>query len=186
MYPGLKRASDELMSTVVDQLGKTGEKQRLFMVRPYRAQKWSHSRSVIIKVECHAGGTNRRAVVTNRPGARIVPQGAYDDYIQRGESENRNKELKIDLGGGRLSDHRFMANLFRLCLYTLALNLLIRSLVSRARQHCEVNSRDSKRMNRGGVDRFRTGNASPSPMAANCFTLNQRPGDYGSSKSPPK
>lgn len=126
MYPGLKRASDELMSTAVDQFGKTGEKQRLFMVTPYRAQKWSHSRNVVIKVECHAGGTNRRAVVTNRPGARIVPQGAYDDYIQRGESENRNKELKIDLCGGRLSDHRFMANLFRLCLHTLALNLLIR------------------------------------------------------------
>jgi hypothetical protein len=50
----------------------------------------------------------------------------YDDYVQRGESENRNKELKVDLCGDRLSDHRFMANLFRLCLHALALNLLIR------------------------------------------------------------
>jgi hypothetical protein len=56
----------------------------------------------------------------------IVPQGVYDDYVQRGESENRNKELKIDLCGGRLSDHRFMANLFRLYLHAAALNLLVR------------------------------------------------------------
>ena len=65
-------------------------------------------------------------MVTNRPGALIVPQGVYDEYVQRGESENRNKELKIDLCGGRLSDHRFMANLFRLCLHAAALNLLVR------------------------------------------------------------
>ncbi len=114
------------MSTAVDQSERAGEKQRLFTVTQYQARKWNHFRNVIIKMECHAGGTNRRAVVTNRPGAMIVPQGVYDDYIQRGESENRNKELKIDLCGGRLSDHRFMANLFRLCLHTLVLNLLIR------------------------------------------------------------
>jgi len=114
------------MSTAVDQFERAGEKQRLFTVTQYQARKWNHFRNVIIKMECHAGGTNRRAVVTNRPGAMIVPQGVYDDYIQRGESENRNKELKIDLCGGRLSDHRFMANLFRLCLHTLVLNLLIR------------------------------------------------------------
>ena len=71
-------------------------------------------------------GTNRRAVVSNRAGALIVPQGVYDDYIQRGESENRNKELKVDLCGDRLSDHRFMANLFRLNLHALGLNLLVR------------------------------------------------------------
>ena len=65
-------------------------------------------------------------MVTNRRGAPIVPEGVYDEYIQRGESENRNKELKIDLCGGRLSDHRFMANLFRLLMHTAALNLLIR------------------------------------------------------------
>jgi hypothetical protein len=49
-----------------------------------------------------------------------------DDYVQRGESDDRNKELKIDLCGGRLSDHRFMANLFRLLMHSAAHNLLIR------------------------------------------------------------
>jgi hypothetical protein len=51
---------------------------------------------------------------------------SHDDYTRRGESENRNKELKCDLHGDRLSDHRFMANFFRLYLHTFALNLLVR------------------------------------------------------------
>jgi hypothetical protein len=44
----------------------------------------------------------------------------------RGESENRNKELKSELAADRLSDHRFLANFFRLYLHTAALNLLVR------------------------------------------------------------
>lgn len=122
----LKRESDDLLAEAVEQYEQTHEKQRLFTAVTYQAKTWDRSRSVIIKAECHAAGTNRRAVVTNRPGALIVPQGVYDDYVQRGESENRNKELKIDLCGDRLSDHRFMANLFRLNLHALALNLLVR------------------------------------------------------------
>lgn len=126
MNSRLKRESDDLLAQAVLQYEQTGEKQRLFTALEYQAGTWDQSRSVVIKAEAHAAGTNRRGVVTNRPGALIVPQGVYDDYVQRGESENRNKELKIDLCGGRLSDHRFMANLFRLCLHTIALNLLVR------------------------------------------------------------
>lgn len=126
MNSRLKTESDDLLAESVAQYEQTHAPQRLFTAMSYQAQTWDRARSVIIKAECHAAGTNRRAVVTNRPGAVIVPQGVYDDYIQRGESENRNKELKIDLCGGRLSDHRFMANLFRLCLHAAALNLLVR------------------------------------------------------------
>ena len=126
MNSRLKQASEELLSIAVDQFEKSGEKQRLFTVQRYQARKWTHGRTVIIKAECHVAGTNRRAIVTNRPGAMIVPEGVYDEYVQRGESENRNKELKVDLYGGRLSDHRFLANLFRLCLHALSLNLIIR------------------------------------------------------------
>ena len=71
-------------------------------------------------------GTNRRAVVTNRPGCRVLPAAIYDEYAMRGESENRNKELKVELHAGRLSDHRFLANFFRLYLHAAALNLLVR------------------------------------------------------------
>jgi hypothetical protein len=126
MNSRLKQESDDLLAEAVERYEQTQEKQRLFTVLSYQAQTWDRARNVVIKAECHVAGTNRRAVVTNRSGALIVPQGVYDDYTQRGESENRNKELKIDLCGGRLSDHRFMANLFRLNLHALALNLLIR------------------------------------------------------------
>ena len=80
----------------------------------------------MIKVEAHAQGTNRRAVVTNRPGWHAVPSAVYDEYAERGESENRNKELKSELKADRLSDHRFLANFFRLYLHAAALNLLVR------------------------------------------------------------
>jgi hypothetical protein len=56
----------------------------------------------------------------------VLPEPTYDDYARRGESENRNKELKCDLAIDRTSDHRFLANFFRLYLHALALNLLVR------------------------------------------------------------
>lgn len=71
-------------------------------------------------------GTNRRAVVTNRPGCEISPQGIYNSYAERVESENLNKELKCNLQADRLSVHRFIANDFRLHLHAATLNLLIR------------------------------------------------------------
>ena len=125
MNPRLKRESHDLLEEAKTGYEQTGEKQRLFMAMPYQARGWNGPRSVIIKAECHRAGTNRRAVVTNRRGAMIVPEGVYDEYVQRGESENRHKELKVDLCGDRLSDHRFLANFFRLFLHAAALNLLI-------------------------------------------------------------
>ena len=126
MNSRLKRESEALLEEAVAGYEQSGEKQRLFTALSYQAESWDRPRNVVIKAECHAAGTNRRAVVTNRPGAMIVPQGVYDEYVQRGESENRNKELKRDLCGDRLSDHRVKANIFRLYLHAGALNLLVR------------------------------------------------------------
>ena len=126
LNPRLKRASDALLSQAVEQYAQTGVKQRLFTGLWYRADSWNHERYVILKAECQAQGTNRRAVVTNRPGAVLFPAATYDEYVQRGESENRNKELKVGMKADRLSDHRFLANFFRLCLHAAALNLLTR------------------------------------------------------------
>jgi len=122
----LKRHSEEILAEAVQNYEKTGQPQRLFTVFEYQAASWPQPRFTIIKAEAHAQGTNRRAVVTNRPGARLLPQATYDEYTERGESENRNKELKCGLQADRLSDHRYMANLFRLYLHTLAANLLAR------------------------------------------------------------
>jgi Transposase DDE domain group 1 len=121
----LKARSDELLERAVAQYEQTGQPQRLFTAFWYQAQSWHAPRWVVVKCEAHSQGTNRRAVVTNRPGARVLPQAAYDEYTQRGESENRNKELKCGLSADRLSDHRYLANCFRLFMHTLAHNLLV-------------------------------------------------------------
>ena len=121
----LKRNSEELLENAVDQHEKTGEPQRLFSGFDYQAGTWQQPRWVVVKCEANSQGTNRRAVVTNRPGGRTLPEGAYDEYTERGESENRNKELKCELSADRLSDHRYMANCFRMFLHCLANNLLV-------------------------------------------------------------
>jgi hypothetical protein len=73
--PRLKAASDALLEQVIRQYAQTGQKQRQFIVVPYPVKGWDRERTVVFKAECHVAGTNRRAVVTNRPGVLIVPQG---------------------------------------------------------------------------------------------------------------
>ena len=126
MNARLKKLSDSLLEQAILQWEATGQPQRLFTALWYRADSWPAPRWVVIKCEANAQGTNRRAVVTNRAGATVLPGAAYDSYADRGESENRNKELKIGLLADRLSDHRYFANLFRLYLHTTAYNLLVR------------------------------------------------------------
>jgi hypothetical protein len=126
MNSRLRDLSEDLQKQAIEAYEKTNQPQRLFMLVDYQAETWAESQPVVIKAEAHAQGTNRRAVVTNRPGCGVIPPAVYDEYTMRGESENRNKELKVELHAGRLSDHRFMANFFRLYLHTAALNLLVR------------------------------------------------------------
>lgn len=132
----LQRRSDALLARAVAAWEKERQAARdeqrppspvrLFDGFWYQAGTWPAARWVVVKAEANAEGSNRRFVVTNRPGAVILPGATYDDYAGRGESENRNKEFKCDLAMDRLSDHRFMANYFRLYLHATALNLLVR------------------------------------------------------------
>jgi hypothetical protein len=122
----LKRATEALLQRAIEQFERTREPTRLFDQMLYRAGSWKNARRVIAKAECNRIGTNLRFVVTNRPGAAILPETCYDNYVERGESENRHKELKNGFAGDRLSCHRFCANYFRLHLHGAALNLLIR------------------------------------------------------------
>jgi hypothetical protein len=122
----LQRETAELLAEAVRLFEETGTPQRRFTAFWYQADGWPCRRWVIAKAEANTEGTNRRFTVSNRPGARIMIEGTYDDYALRGESENRHKELKCDLAMDRLSDHRFLANYFRLYLHAAALNLLVR------------------------------------------------------------
>jgi len=125
MNPVLKRNSEALLQQAMERYEQTGEPQRLFSGCNDQAGTWQQPRWVVLKCEANAQGTNRRAVVTNRPGARTLPEGVYDEYSERGESENRNKEMKCERCADRLSDHRYMANCFRMFLHCLANNLLV-------------------------------------------------------------
>jgi hypothetical protein len=124
--PVLQRQTEGLLAEAVRRWEAAHEPQRLFAGFWYQAGTWSRPRWVVVKAEANAHGTNRRFVTTNRPGAMTHPDATYDEYALRGESENRNKEFKCGMGMDRLSDHRFLANYFRLYLHAAALNLLVR------------------------------------------------------------
>jgi hypothetical protein len=98
-----------------------GQKSRHFGEISYAAKAWPHERRVIVKAEVMKQGENPRFVVTNCPGD---PEALYDEYCQRGDCENRIKELKLDLFSGRTSCHKFSANVFRLLLHAAAFVLL--------------------------------------------------------------
>jgi hypothetical protein len=125
MNSRVKRESEAILQQSVEDYENTGIAQRNFLLLDYQAKTWPCSRSVVVKCEVQAAGTNRRAVVTNRPGVAHYPNGVYDEYADRGESENRNKELKCELCCDRLSDHRYMANLFRVMMHCISANLLV-------------------------------------------------------------
>jgi len=100
---------------------ETGEKVQIFGEFAYAAHSWSYERRVICKAEVMSQGENPRFVVTNR---RLPPKAVYRFYCQRGDPENRIKELKLDLKADRLSCHRFWANQFRLLLHAAAYVLM--------------------------------------------------------------
>ena len=87
----------------------------------YRAKSWPHPRRVVSKAEALAAGPHTRFVVTSRPDP---PLALYDFSVDRGEPERWIKDLKRACFADRLSDHRFVANQFRLLLHAAASWLL--------------------------------------------------------------
>src|SRR6059036_150170 len=104
---------------------QTGHTAHLYGETRYAAKKWTRKRRVIIKAEVvrHPGRApknNPRFVVTN---LATRPQAVYEVYCQRGDVENRLKELHHGLEMDRTSCSKFLANQFRVLL-TLAAYLL--------------------------------------------------------------
>jgi hypothetical protein len=111
----------------------TGRTAHLYGETRYAARKWSRKRRVVMKAEVvrHPGRppkNNPRFVVTNLPDD---PQTVYEVYCQRGDMENRLKELHQGLELDRTSCSRFWANQFRVLL-TLAAYVLFQELRRRA------------------------------------------------------
>jgi hypothetical protein len=111
----------------------TGETAHLYGETRYAARKWKRKRRVIIKAEVvrHPGRApknNPRFVVTNLPDP---PEAVYWLYCQRGDVENRLKELHHGLEMDRTGCTRFLANQFRVLL-ALAAYILFQDLRRRA------------------------------------------------------
>ena len=112
-----------LMARARRESKRTGRSAAFFGETRYAARAWKRGkRRVIYKAEvvCLAGRTprdNLRFVVTNLPHR---PEHVHDIYRQRGDDENRIKELHHGLEFDRTSCHRFLANQLRILMTTAA------------------------------------------------------------------
>ena len=75
----LKRRSETLLEKALKDFTEKAEPQRQFDAFEYQAATWSEPRWVVLRAAANAQGTNRRAVVTNRSGARVLPEATYGD-----------------------------------------------------------------------------------------------------------
>jgi hypothetical protein len=131
--PRLEKRARRLMGKARMLSRASGRTEHLYGETRYAARKWTRKRRVIIKAEVvrHLGRdpkNNPRFVVTN---LRDEPEAVYQIYCQRGDMENRLKELHHGLEMDRTSCSRFLANQFRVLL-TLAAYLLFQALRRRA------------------------------------------------------
>ena len=130
----LEKRVQRLMGKARMRSKATGRTAHLYGETRYAAKQWSRKRRIVMKAEVvrHPGRdpkNNPRFVVTNLPDA---PQAVYEFYCQRGDMENRLKELHHGVEMDRTSCSRFLANQFRVLL-ALAAYLLFQELRRRAR-----------------------------------------------------
>ena len=129
----LEKRARRLMGQARLRSKASGQTEHLYGETRYAARKWNCQRRVIIKAEVvrHPGRdpkNNPRFVVTNLPDE---PEAVYHLYCQRGDVENRLKELHHGLEMDRTSCSSFIANQFRVLL-TLAAYILFQELQRRA------------------------------------------------------
>ena len=123
----LNRRAERAMRRARRLSRQSGETEHVYGECFYAARKWPHRRRVIFKAEVvrHPGREprdNPRFVVTN---LKQSPQWIYERvYCQRGEIENRIKELHNEMEIGRTSCSSFWANQFRVLLTAAAYVLL--------------------------------------------------------------
>lgn len=114
------------LSEATSAFEEAGETVSIYGDSWYAAKTWQIERRVVHKAEivCLPGREPRencRFVVTN---LKACSEQVYAIYCRRGDSENRIKELKADLGLGRTSCHGFWANQFRVLLAAAAFVLM--------------------------------------------------------------
>lgn len=123
----LWRRSRQDIARVRKEAHRQGESVAEYGETRYAAKSWKRrERRVVYKAEVvHLAGRelrdNPRYLVTN---LRHSPKNVYQIYRQRGDSENRIKELKHDMAIGRTSCTSFLANSLRVLLTAAAYALL--------------------------------------------------------------
>jgi hypothetical protein len=134
----LNRKAEEAMEVARLLAGLTDQTEHVYDEVRYAAGSWKQERRVIIKAEVVRADhkepkDNPRFVITNM---KQTPQWLYEEvYCQRGEIENRIKELhamQID----RTSCTRFWANQFRVLLTAAAYVLMQELRLSAAATDC--------------------------------------------------
>lgn len=119
----LERKIESLAEQARLQFVQTHKKVQLFSDAYYMSGSWNEPRRIIMKAEHGEKGTNHRFLVTNLAENSTWIYSKF--YVQRAEdSENRIKELKLDIKSDRLSCHKFIANQFRLFLHQAAYCLM--------------------------------------------------------------
>ena len=122
----LKRRAKRLMGRARRLSRDSKKTERVFGECQYAAGTWSYKRRVVIKAEVtrlegREPKDNPRFVVTN---LRSTPRTVYQRYRERGDVENRIKELHYGLQIDRTSCTRFWANQFRVLLTAAAYVLM--------------------------------------------------------------
>jgi len=131
----LKKRARRALATARRMSRETGETAHVFGETRYQTKStWPSPRRVVYKAEVvrlagREPKDNERFVVTN---LRHAPKRVYAIYTDRGDPENRIKELKNDLAMDRTSCSRFLANQFRVLL-TAAAYVLMQELRLQAR-----------------------------------------------------
>jgi hypothetical protein len=134
----LNRKAEEAMEVARLLAGLTDQTEHVYDEVRYAAGSWKEERRVIIKAEVVRADhkepkDNPRFVITNM---KQTPQWLYEEvYCQRGEIENRIKELhamQID----RTSCTRFWANQFRVLMTAAAYVLMQELRLSAAATDC--------------------------------------------------
>ena len=135
----LKRRAGKEMAQARRAFRAMGTTQQVYGETLFKTKTtWPHKRRVVFKTEVvvhpdRKPKNNMRFVVTN---LKMTPQNVYRFYCQRGDAENRIKELKNDLAMDRTSCSRFLANQFRVLLTAAAYVLMQEIQIMARRSEC--------------------------------------------------
>ena len=119
----LSRKIEPLMRQVRSATEQSGQTETEFDETRYAARSWRKKqrrvvmKAEVVRLEDRSARDNARFIVTN---LRHLPGNVYQLYRDRGDSENRVKELKNDLEMDRTSCTRFLANQLRVLLTAAA------------------------------------------------------------------